>query len=47
MLSRVHGSDAGCPAPSELENGGRLFGVLENLWDHIETDHPRAYEWLG
>ena len=36
-----------CPAPSELENGGRLFGVLENLWDHIEADHPRAYEWLG
>ena len=36
-----------CPAPSELENGGRLFGVLENLWDHIEAHHPRAYEWLG
>ena len=26
---------------------GRLFGVLESLWGHIELLHPLAYEWLG
>ena len=36
-----------CPTPNQLENGGRLFGILENLWDHIENEHPRAFEWLG
>ena len=39
--------DFDCPPPSEQENEGRLFGVLESLWDHIELSHPLAYEWLG
>ena len=38
--------DFHCP-PSEQENKGRLFGVLESLWGHIELSHPLAYEWLG
>ena len=33
--------------PPEQENEGRLFGVLESLWDHIELSHPLAFEWLG
>ena len=36
-----------CPTPNQLENGGRIFGVLQNLWDHIENDHPKEFEWLG
>ena len=36
-----------CPSPNQLENGGRLFGVLQILWDHIENDHPKGFEWLG
>ena len=39
--------DFDCPPPSEQENEGRLFGVLESLWNHIELSHPLAYEWLG
>ena len=39
--------DFDCPPPSEQENKGRLFGVLESLWGHIELSHPLAYEWLG
>ena len=39
--------DFDCPSPSEQENKGRLFGVLESLWGHIELSHPLAYEWLG
>ena len=34
------------PPPSEQENKGRLFGVLESLCDHIELSHPLAFEWL-
>ena len=36
-----------CPSPNQLENGGRIFGVLQNLWDHIENNHPKGFEWLG
>ena len=36
-----------CPTPNQLENGGCLFGVLQNLWDHIENNHPKGFEWLG
>ena len=35
-----------CPSPNQLENGGRIFGVLQNLWDHIENNHPKGFEWL-
>ena len=38
--------DFDCPSPSEQENKGRLFGVLESLCDHIELSHPLAFEWL-
>ena len=34
------------PPPSEQEYKGRLFGVLESIWDHIKTSHPFAFEWL-
>ena len=36
-----------CPIPKQQESGKRLFGVLEDLWDHIENEHPRAFDWLG
>ena len=39
--------DFDCQTPSEQENEGRLFGVLQSLWDHIEPSHPLAFEWLG
>ena len=38
--------DFDCPPPSEQDNKGRLFGVLESLCDHIELSHPLAFEWL-
>ena len=39
--------DFDCQNPSGQENEGRLFGVLQSLWDHIELSHPLAFEWLG
>ena len=36
-----------CPTPSQLENENRFQGVLDSLWDHIETNHQLEYEWLG
>ena len=36
-----------CPLPTQQENGKRLFGILENLWDHIENEHPKGFDWLG
>ena len=39
--------DFDCQTPSAQENEGRLFGVLQSLWDHIELSHPLAFEWLG
>ena len=36
-----------CPLPAQQENGKRLFGILENLWDHIENEHPKGFDWLG
>ena len=38
--------DFDCPPPSEQENKGRLYGVLESLWDHIKLSHQLAFEWL-
>ena len=36
-----------CPAPSQLENDNQFHGCLDSLWDHIEINHPLAWEWLG
>lgn len=36
-----------CPPPSEEENKGRLGGMLQSLCDHVELEHPLAWEWLG
>ena len=39
--------DYQCPPPTQLENDGRCFGILQSLWDHIELSHNQAYEWLA
>ena len=39
--------DYECPPPTQLENDGRCFGILQSLWDHIELSHNEAYEWLA
>ena len=39
--------DFDCPPPTEQEEDGRLFGLLQSLCDHIEESHPLAWEWLG
>ena len=41
--------DYKCPTPTEQEEKDREtgFGLLDNLWDHIEEAHPLAYELLS
>ena len=39
--------DYECPPPTQLENDGRCFGILQSLWDHIELSHNALWVFIS